>query len=93
MFSLTEEKVLTKWKEWVYNGHNSKGNTNNDKGQRPGGKVMYTFKVTFQNEETGKRKNFKIEERGMIPAIEKSVHVALQKGLGLEWVIKKVEEI
>lgn len=54
---------------------------------------MYTFKVTFQNEETGKRKNFKIEERGMIPAIEKSVHVALQKGLGLKWVIKKVEEI
>lgn len=54
---------------------------------------MYTFKVTFQNEETGKRKSFKIEERGMIPAIEKSVHIAFRKGLGLEWVIKKVEEI
>lgn len=54
---------------------------------------MYTFKVTFQNVDTGKRKSFKIEERGMIPAIEKSVHVALRKGLELDWVIKKVEEI
>ena len=53
---------------------------------------MYMFKVIFQSVETGKRKSFKIEERGMIPAIEESVHVALRKGLGLDWVIKKVEE-
>ena len=74
----------------VYYNH-SKGN--NNKGQRPAGKFMYTLKVTFQNEETGKRKSFKIEERGMIPAIEKSVHVAFKMGLVLEWVINKVEEI
>ena len=71
----------------------SKGQQKHDRQKGREVNYMYTFKVTFQNVDTGERKSLKIEERGMIPAIEKSVHVALQKGLGLDWVIKKVEEI
>lgn len=54
---------------------------------------MYLFKATFQNRDTGKKKSFKVEERGMVPAIEKSMHVAIKNGLNLDWDLKKIEEL
>lgn len=53
---------------------------------------MYrTYKVTFQSEE-GKRKSFKAEASGIIPAIEDAVRMAFKAGC-LAWNIVKAEDI
>ena len=71
--------------------NHSKGN--NDKGHRPGGKVMYhTYKVTFQSNE-GKRKSLKIEASGIIPAIQLAVQETYFKNFCIAWNIVKVEDV
>ena len=49
------------------------------------------YKVTFQNDE-GKRKSFKTEASGIIPAIEEAVRIAFAAGC-LEWNIVKAEDV
>ena len=53
---------------------------------------MYTYKVTFQHDETRKTKTYTVKAEGIIPAIEKARWIALfdKKSL-LGWTITKAE--
>jgi len=54
---------------------------------------MYTFKVTFRNDETGKTKTYTVKEVGMFPAIERAQRKALEKMMLFGWTITKAELI
>lgn len=53
---------------------------------------MYTFKVTFKNED-GKKKSVKVEATGMVPAIEEGIHKFYSKNVMFGWELVKVEMI
>lgn len=53
---------------------------------------MYTFRITFKNEE-GKKKSVKVDAVGMIPAIEEGVHKFYIENLILGWELVKAEQI
>lgn len=53
---------------------------------------MYTFRITFENEE-GKKKSVKVDAAGMIPAIEEGVHKFYVKNTMSGWELMKAEQI
>lgn len=53
--------------------------------------MYHTYRVTFQNDE-GKRKSFKTEASGIIPAIENAVRMGFAAGC-FGWDIVKAEEM
>ena len=53
---------------------------------------MYTYKVTFQHDETRKTKTYTVKAEGIIPAIEKAGWIApFDKKSLLGWTITKAE--
>lgn len=50
---------------------------------------MYTFRITFENEE-GKRKSVKVESVGLVPAIEEGVIKFYSKN-SYSWNVVKAE--
>ena len=53
---------------------------------------MYTFKITFKNED-GKKKSVKVEAAGIVPAIEEGVKKFFSKNSLFGWNIVKAEEV
>lgn len=53
---------------------------------------MYTFRITFKNEE-GKKKSVKVEAAGIVPAIEEGVRKFFSKNSLFGWDIVKAEII
>lgn len=53
---------------------------------------MYTFRITFKNEE-GKKKSVKVEATGIVPAIEEGVKKFFSKNSLFGWNIVKAEEV
>lgn len=75
----------------VYNIYTIKG-TATRKPQK-GKRKMYTFKVTFRNDETGKTKTYTVKAAGMFPAIEGAQMKALNKMMLFCWTLTKAELI
>ena len=54
---------------------------------------MYTFKVTFRNDDTATTEIYTIKAAGMFPAIEEAQMKALKKMMLFGWTLTKAELI